>query len=159
MSFLRQWRTLLECESCEKGDTVSLTQFNTRHSLYQRRDRMSRFAVVTRAGGVWGQTMHFPTLQEAYNWADSDCFEGVQRLILNPEDEMGWIDGNKWSSYQHIVNQLDTTERVVGFYQYATERFYILFHDPEPEWEVPPVAEEYSRAMEVDEESDQYPAH
>jgi hypothetical protein len=113
---------------------------------------MSRFAVATRSHGAWGQTMHFPTLQEAYNWADSDCFDQQPRIILNPEDEVGWIDGNKWSSYQHIVNQLDTTERVVGFYQAREGRYYILYHDPEPEWEIPPAAEEESHAMEVDED-------
>jgi hypothetical protein len=96
--------------------------------------------------------MHFPSLQEAYNWADSDCFGQQPRIVLNPEDEVGWIDGNKWSSYQHIVNQLDTTERVVGFYKAVTDRYYILYHDPVPEWGIPLAAEDESQQMDVDED-------
>jgi hypothetical protein len=101
--------------------------------------------------------MHFQTLQEAYEWAELDCFDQDPRIILNPEDDVAWIAGNKWISYQHLVNELDTTERVVGFYQSRMDRHYILFHDPEPEWDMPPAAEE-THAMDIDEE-EQGPAH
>jgi len=80
---------------------------------------------------------HFTTLQSAYNWAEGDCFQGEQRQIMNPEDDQAWIQNKKWSSYQYVVDQLDTTERAVPFYNGQTDRYYILFHDPEPEWDTP----------------------
>jgi hypothetical protein len=107
---------------------------------------MSRFAVAIREGGAWGQTHHFPSLQAAYNWADSDCFDQEQRVALDPDDQEVWIAGNKWSSYQRVVNQLENTERVVAFHNARHNRYYILFYDPEPEWDVPP-----GHGMEIDE--------
>ncbi len=101
---------------------------------------------MIREGGAWGQSHHFPSLQEAYNWADSDCFDQEQRIALGPEDQEAWIGGNKWSSYKRVVDQLDTTERVVAFYNVKANRYYILFHDPLPEWGSPP-----ENTMEVDE--------